>query len=67
MNPGFAVITLSTEISTNLAIRSPAQGKTMMVSVKASGNYQTGMEENRIEVIDKALRAYVDGLKAKLE
>jgi hypothetical protein len=37
------------------------------VSVKASGNYQTGMEENWIEVINKALRAYVDELKAKLE
>jgi uncharacterized lipoprotein YajG len=67
MNPGFAAITLSTEISTDLAIRSPAQGKTVTVSVKASGNYQTGMEENWIEVINKALRAYVDELKAKLE
>jgi uncharacterized lipoprotein YajG len=67
MNPGFAAITLSTEISTDLAIRSPAQSKTVTVSVKASGNYQTGMEENWIEVINKALRAYVDELKAKLE
>jgi uncharacterized lipoprotein YajG len=67
MNPGFAAITLSTEISTDLAIRSPAQNQTMTVSVKASGNYQTGMEGNWIEVINKALRAYVDELKAKLE
>ena len=67
MNPGFASITLSTEISTDLAIRSPAPGKTTTISVKASGNYQTGMEENWIEVINKALRAYVDELKAKLE
>jgi uncharacterized lipoprotein YajG len=66
MNPGFVAITLSTEIATDLAIHSPAR-ETTTVSVKASGNYQTAMEGNWIEVINKALRAYVEELKAKLE
>ncbi|MDR1424820.1 MAG: hypothetical protein LBI92_09520 [Azoarcus sp.] len=71
MTPGFSALTLSTEISTDLAIQSPAQGnapgKTVTASIRAYGNYQTGMEGNWIEVINKALRAYIDELKAKLE
>lgn len=67
MNPGFASITLSTEIATNLSIKAGGNGKTTVVAVKASDGFQTGMEGNWVEVINKALRAYVDELKAKLE
>ena len=67
MNPGFAAITLSTEISTNMTIKSPDGSVKETVSVKASDNYQTGMEGNWVEVINKALRLYVEEVKAKLK
>ena len=67
MNPGFASIALSTEISTALTLKAPDTSTKKTVSVKTSGNYQTGMEDNWIEVINRALRAYVDELKSKLD
>ena len=67
MNPGFASITLSTEISTSLSVKSPGGADLQTVYVKASDNYQTGMEENWVEVINKAVRAYVDALKKRLK
>lgn len=67
MNPGFASITLSTEIATDLTLKSAGNNRAKTVSVKASDGYQTAMEGNWIEVINKALRAYVDELKAQLE
>lgn len=66
MNPGFFAITLSTEISTKLSIKSPDGTNELPIAVKASDQYQTGMEANWIEVINKAIRAYVDDLKGKL-
>ncbi len=66
MNPGFWAITLSAEISTVLDIKSPSGPSRQTVSVKASDNFQTGMEGNWIEVINKALKAYVDDLQKKL-
>jgi uncharacterized lipoprotein YajG len=66
MNPGFFAITLSTEISTNISIKSPDGLNKQTIAVEASGNYQTGVEANWIEVINKAMRAYIDELKAKL-
>ena len=67
LNPGFASITLSTEITTSLSVKSAGKSTATTVSVKASDNYQTGMEGNWVEVINKALRAYVDELKTRLE
>jgi hypothetical protein len=67
MNPGFAAIALSTEISTTISIKSPTGTDRQNVSVKASDNYQTGMEDNWIEVMKKALRSYIDDLKNKLK
>ncbi len=67
MNPGFAAITLSTEISTTIDIQSPEEKSTQTVSVKASDYFQTGMEGNWVEVINKALRLYIDQLKTKLK
>lgn len=68
MNPGFAALTLSTEIDTEVRIKSPiAAEEKLRVAVKASDNYQTGMESNWIEVVSKALRAYIDELKSKLK
>jgi hypothetical protein len=67
MNPGFWAITLSAEISTVLDIKSPQGTNHQIVSVKASDSFQTGMESNWTEVINKALKLYVDDLKAKLQ
>ncbi len=67
MNPGFWAITLSTEISTGISIKSPQGTDKQTVSVKAADNYQTGVEGNWIEVMNKALRAYIDDLKTKLK
>jgi hypothetical protein len=67
MNPGFWAITLTAEISTGLDIKSPAGVSRQNVSVRASDNFQTGMESNWTAVINKALKAYVDDLKKKLQ
>lgn len=66
MNPGFWALTLSTEIATDLTIKSLDGSEIKKVSVKASDNYQMGTESNWIEVIGKALRLYVDDLNSKL-
>ena len=66
MNPGFWAITLSAEISTVLDIKSPAGPSRQTLSVRASDSFQTGMESNWTEVINKALRLFVDDLKEKL-
>ncbi len=66
MNPGFSSITLSTEIATDLSLKS-AEGVTKTsISIKNAGNYQTGMEGNWLEVLNKALQIYIDDLKTKI-
>lgn len=67
MNPGFASITLSTEISTELDIKSPLDNSKEKIYVKAADSFQLGTESNWIEVINQALRLYVDDLKSKLK
>lgn len=67
MNPGFWAITLSAEISTDLAIKSLEGREIKKVSVKASDHYQIATDGNWMEVIDNALRLYVDDLKSKLK
>jgi uncharacterized lipoprotein YajG len=67
MNPGFLAISLSTEVSTGLTIKSPEGTNKQTISVKESDYYQTAMENNWVAVINMALRAYVDELKSKLK
>lgn len=67
INPGFFALTLSTEISTPLTVKSPDGVDKKTINVKASDSYQTGAEGNWVEVINKALRAYIDDLKTKLK
>lgn len=67
MNPGFMAITLSTEISTDLTIKSADGSEIKKVSVKASDSYQLGTESNWIEVVNKALGLYVEDLKSKIK
>ena len=66
MNPGFAAITLSTEISTILQLRTPDGAGSQQVYVKATEQYQTAMDGNWLEVINNAVRAYIEALKAKI-
>lgn len=67
MNPGFASITLSTEISTELDIKSASNISKEKIYVKAADGFQLGTKSNWIEVINRALRLYVDDLKSKLK
>ena len=66
MNPGFWAIALSSEISTDLTLKTPANQQIKKVSVKASDNFQMATESNWVEVINKALQLYIDDLKSKL-
>lgn len=66
MNPGFVTITLSSEISTDLTIKSGDSTKSQNVSVKAADSFGTGVEDNWVEVIQKSIRLYIDQLKSKL-
>lgn len=67
MNPGFMAITLSTQIATDLTIKSADGSDVKKVSVKASDSYQMGTESNWIEIINKALGLYLDDLKSKIK
>ena len=67
MNPGFWALTLSAEIATAITIKSPTGTERQTVSVKAADSFQTGAEDNWIEVINKALILYVDDLNRKLQ
>jgi uncharacterized lipoprotein YajG len=67
MNPGFAAITLSTEIATEINIKAPTDSSKKKIYVKAADGFQLGTESNWMEVINRALRLYVDDLKSKLD
>ena len=67
MNPAFWALTLSTEIATDLTIKSSGGSETKKISVTASDNFQAATEGNWTEVIDKALRLYVEELKSKIK
>lgn len=67
MNPGFWAITLNTEISTGLTVKTPTGVEKHMVSTTASDGFQIAVENNWMEVMNQALKAYVDGVKAKLK
>lgn len=67
MNPGFWALTISSEIATELAIKQGDTVRNETVRVKSADNFQTGMEENYVQVVKDALRLYVDELKRKLD
>jgi hypothetical protein len=67
MNPGFWGITLSTEISTDIAIKDNSTIDNKIINVKASDTFQTGSEDNWLEAIQSALKAYKTELKLKLK
>ncbi|MBK8817419.1 MAG: hypothetical protein IPN42_18905 [Methylococcaceae bacterium] len=67
MNPGFWAITLSTEISTDVTTKYKESTDKKTISVKASDNFQTGVEGNWLEVMQSALKAYITEFKIKLK
>ena len=60
MNPGAFAITLSTEISTDMVMKNGANKPLVdkNITIKESDNFQTGMTENWIAVMKKAVRTY---------
>jgi uncharacterized lipoprotein YajG len=67
MNPGFWSITLSSEISTGLTIKSSNGTERHIVTAKAADNYQVAVDANWMEVMNKALTDYVERVKAVLK
>jgi hypothetical protein len=66
MNPGFFSISLSAEISTDIAISHESSTDKKIVSVTASDNYQVATDSNWAEIIQIALGKYSAELKQKL-
>lgn len=66
MNPGFFSISLSTEISTEIAISHSAAIDKKIISVKASDNYQMATDGNWAEIMQSAFSKYSAELKQKL-
>jgi uncharacterized lipoprotein YajG len=60
-------LTLSTEITTDISIKSAGKDTTTTVSVNATSDNKLGDDEDWFEFINKTLRAYEDELKTKLE
>lgn len=66
MNPGFLAITLSTDISTSIAIENSNMVDKKIITVKASDTFQSASESNWREVMQDALKTYITELKLKL-
>ena len=66
MNPGFWAITLSTEISTDIGIKRLREIEKEKISVKSSDTFQTGSGRNWVEVMQRALKAYINEVKSKI-
>lgn len=66
MNPGFWSLTLSSEISTEISIKSGKTTTPLKAYAKAADGYQVATEKNWSEIIQKSLKLYVDDIKAKL-
>jgi hypothetical protein len=67
MNPGMWALTISSEISTDVSVKSGAQTTKSTVQVKAADQFQTGRDGNFIEVISSSLKLYTQELKLKLK
>ncbi|MBU1230994.1 MAG: flagellar biosynthesis protein [Proteobacteria bacterium] len=67
LNPGFATITVSTEISTDLNIVFPEGKKRLMVSARASDGYMAATEKAWTEISTQALQNYQTELEKQLQ
>ncbi len=66
MNMGFWALTISCEIETDIEFKQEGKPKTYNLHVKAADSFQTGMESNYIEVMQKALKEYVSQAKKEI-
>lgn len=66
MNPGFWAITLSSEVSTDITVKSGKTTTPIKAAAKAADSYQVGTEKNWTEIIQQSLQLYVTDLKSKL-
>lgn len=66
-NPGFATVTVSTEISTDLSIASSEENKTLKVYAKASDGYLGATENAWREVATKSMQNYLTELGKQLQ
>jgi hypothetical protein len=67
MNPGFWAITLSTEIATDITVKKANEEDKKTIYVKAADNFQTGVEDNWLSVMNTALKDYISEVKAKFK
>lgn len=67
MNMGFLALTISCEIETKVDLKKEADTKTYNVHVKAADSFQTGMESNYLEVMQKALQQYIAEAKVEIK
>jgi len=67
MNPGFFAITISCEIETNVDIKQKGDPNIYNLHVKAADSFQTGMESNYIEMMQKALSEYISQARTEIK
>lgn len=67
LNLGFWTLSISTEISTPIDIRSQTGDQHLDVSIKHKRHFQTGAEGNWIQTITEALVLYTDDLSSKIK
>ncbi|WP_263833554.1 hypothetical protein [Sulfurospirillum oryzae] len=67
MNMGFLALTISCEIETKVDLKKEVDAKTYNVHVKAADSFQTGMESNYLEVMQKALQQYIAEAKVEIK
>lgn len=67
MNPDFWAITLSTEIATDITVKTANDGDKKTVFVKAADHFQTGVEGNWQSVMNSALTDYISEVKEKFK
>lgn len=67
MNPGFWAITLSTEIATDIHIQSSGKKWQTNIFTSASDTFQTGVDGNWLEVMNSALKNYVNKVALQID
>ena len=67
MNPGFFAITISSEIETIIKLKKADSSEPYTLYAKAADTFQTGMESNYIEIMEKSLKAYAEKVKEEIK
>lgn len=67
MNMGFWALTLSCEIETKVDLKKEGTPEAYTIHVKAADTFQTGMESNYLEVMQKAVQQYVAEAKTEIK